>query len=58
MATFAPAAPFGVLMAAEARRRGAEHARQLVILGDGAVWIWNLATVRGHGHRPRPAQGP
>lgn len=44
LATFAPAAGFGVLMAAEARRRGAAHVRQLVILGDGAVWIWNLAT--------------
>ena len=30
-------------MNAEARRRGAEHIRQLVMLGDGAVWIWNLA---------------
>jgi len=43
LATFAPAADFGMLMAAEARRRGAEHVRQLTILGDGAVWIWNLA---------------
>jgi Flp pilus assembly CpaF family ATPase len=29
---------------AEARRRGADHIRQLVILGDGAMWIWKLAT--------------
>ena len=36
LATFAPAAEFGVLMAAEALRRGAEHVRQLTILGDGA----------------------
>jgi hypothetical protein len=43
LATFDPASEFGVLMAAEARRRGAEHIRQLTILGDGAVWIWNLA---------------
>ena len=43
LATFAPASQFGTLMAAEARRRGAGHIRQLVILGDGAVWIWNLA---------------
>ena len=43
LATFAPAPDFGVLMAAEARRRGAGHIRQLTILGDGAVWIWNLA---------------
>jgi hypothetical protein len=46
LATFAPAAPFGTLMAAEARRRGAGHIRQLVILGDGAHWIWNQATAR------------
>jgi hypothetical protein len=43
LATFALAAEFGKLMAAEARRRGAGHIRQLVILGDGAAWIWNLA---------------
>ena len=44
LATFEPAAPFGNLMAAEARSRGAAHVRQLTILGDGAVWIWNLAS--------------
>jgi hypothetical protein len=44
LATFAPAAGFGTLMAAEARRRGAGHIRQLTILGDGAAWIWNLAS--------------
>ena len=44
LATFAPAAGFGTLMAAEGRRRGAGHVRQLTILGDGAVWIWNLAS--------------
>ena len=43
LVTFAPAAQFGVLMAAEARRRGAGRIRQLVFLGDGAAWIWNLA---------------
>jgi hypothetical protein len=43
LATFAPAAEFGILMAAEARRRGASHVRQLAALGDGAAWIWNLA---------------
>ncbi|MGC1286864.1 MAG: ISKra4 family transposase, partial [Streptosporangiaceae bacterium] len=44
LATFAAAPEFGILMAAEARRRGAGQIRQLTILGDGAVWIWNLAT--------------
>jgi hypothetical protein len=43
LATFEPAARFGQLVDAEARRRGAEHIRQPVVLGDGAVWIWNLA---------------
>jgi hypothetical protein len=44
LASFAPAAEFATLVHAEARRRGAGHIRQLVILGDGAPWIWNLAT--------------
>jgi hypothetical protein len=44
LATFAPAPEFGMLMAAEARRRGADRVRQLTILGDGAPWIWNLGT--------------
>ena len=44
LASFAPAAEFATLVHAEARRRGADHIRQLVVLGDGAPWIWNLAT--------------
>lgn len=52
LATFAPAAEFGVLMAAEARRRGAGQVRQLTVLGDGAHWIWNLATA----HFPEATQ--
>ena len=43
LATFEPAERFGQLVDAEARRRGAEHTRQLVVLGDGAAWIWNQA---------------
>jgi hypothetical protein len=43
LATFDPAARFGQLVDAEARRRGCQHIRQLIVLGDGAVWIWNLA---------------
>jgi hypothetical protein len=46
LATFDPAARFARLVDAEARRRGAEHIRQLVVLGDGAVWIWNIADER------------
>jgi hypothetical protein len=42
--SFAPAEQFATLVHAEARRRGAEHIRQLVVLGDGAAWIWKLAT--------------
>jgi hypothetical protein len=44
LGSFAPAERFATLVAAEARRRGAERIRQLVVLGDGAHWIWNLAT--------------
>jgi hypothetical protein len=44
LASFAPAHEFAPLAGAEARRRGADHIRQLVVLGDGAHWIWNLAT--------------
>jgi len=52
VATFAPAAAFGTLMAAEACRRGAGCIRQMVILGDGAAWIWNLAAT----HFPQATQ--
>ena len=44
LGSFAPAAEFATLVHAEARRRGADRIRQLVVLGDGAPWIWNLAT--------------
>jgi hypothetical protein len=44
LGSFAPAAEFTTLVHAEARRRGADHIRQLVVLGDGAPWIWTLAT--------------
>ena len=40
---------FGTLVYAEARRRGSARAKEVVILGDGAVWIWNLAKL----HFPR-----
>ena len=52
LATFAPAPEFGIMMAAEARRRGAGQIRQLTILGDGVVWIWNLAAA----HFPEATQ--
>ena len=44
IATFEPAAAFADLVKAEGIRRGADHVRQLTILGDGAAWIWNIAT--------------
>jgi hypothetical protein len=44
VATFAPAEQFTTLVHAEAIRRGAGHIRQPVVLGDGAAWIWKLAT--------------
>ncbi len=42
--TFDPVEQFTTLVHAEARRRGADHVRQLVVLGDGAAWIWKMAT--------------
>jgi len=44
IATFGPAAAFGGLVKAEGIRRGADHVRQLTIIGDGAAWIWGIAT--------------
>ena len=41
IAGFEPAAAFASLVKAEGIRRGADHVRQLTILGDGAAWIWN-----------------
>ena len=32
------------LVKAEGIRRGADHVRQFTILGDGAAWIWNIAS--------------
>jgi len=44
IATFEPASVFGGMVKAEGIRRGADHVRQLTILGDGAAWIWGIAT--------------
>ncbi len=43
VATLDPVAAFGRLVAAEAARRGSGRARQVIVIGDGAPWIWNLA---------------
>jgi hypothetical protein len=46
IATFEPAAAFGDLVRAEGIRRGADHIRQFTVLGDGAAWIWGIATAK------------
>ena len=46
IATFEPARVFAGLVKAEGIRRGADHVRQLTIIGDGAAWIWGIATAR------------
>ena len=46
IATFGPASVFADLVKAEGIRRGADHVRQLTILGDGAAWIWNIASAK------------
>jgi len=44
IATFEPAHVFAGLVEAEGIRRGARHVRQFTILGDGAAWIWGIAS--------------
>jgi hypothetical protein len=44
IATFEPAGTFAGLVKAEGIRRGADHVRQLTVIGDGAAWIWGIAT--------------
>lgn len=41
--SLAEASVFGPRLALEAHRRGLEAADEVVVLGDGAEWIWNLA---------------
>lgn len=43
VASIEPAEEFGLRLYTEAWRRGWSRARQKVVLGDGAIWIWNLA---------------
>lgn len=38
-----PAESFGRRLYAEAVRRGGQRAAQVIVLGDGAPWIWGLA---------------
>jgi len=43
VAAIEAAEQFGLRLYTEAWRRGWSRARQKVVLGDGAIWIWNLA---------------
>jgi hypothetical protein len=43
VASFAPAEAFGSRLVLEAHRRGLDGVQEVVVLGDGAEWIWNLA---------------
>lgn len=43
VAGLVPAAEFGVRLYAAAVARGLELATEVVVLGDGALWIWKLA---------------
>ncbi len=38
-----PAAEFGWRIYAEALRRGLRRAQQVIVIGDGASWVWNIA---------------
>jgi hypothetical protein len=44
IATFEPASQFAGLVKAEGIRRGSDHVRQMTVIGDGAAWIWNIAS--------------
>jgi hypothetical protein len=41
--SFEPAAEFGLLLRQEAQRRGMAQASKIILIGDGAAWIWELA---------------
>jgi hypothetical protein len=45
VSSFAGASHFGTLLRAEALFRGLDRAQRVVVLGDGAAWIWELARV-------------
>ncbi len=45
VASFGEAADFGGLIRREAQLRGMACAKQVVVLGDGAPWIWEVARV-------------
>jgi hypothetical protein len=45
VASFGEAVDFGGLVRREAQLRGLADAKQVVVLGDGASWIWEVARV-------------
>jgi hypothetical protein len=45
VAAFCEASHFGTLLAAEARQRYIERAQRVIVIGDGALWIWEMARV-------------
>ncbi len=49
VAAIEKADPFGSRIYAEAVRRGITRAEKVVILGDGAKWIWGIAAEHFHG---------
>jgi hypothetical protein len=40
---------FATRLYKEAMRRGLERAREVCVIGDGALWIWNIADEQFHG---------
>lgn len=42
-ASLAAAVPFGWQLCVEAARRGVGEADEVIVIGDGAHWIWNVA---------------
>lgn len=40
---------FGIRIYSEALRRGVQRAEQVIIIGDGAVWIWNISSEHFYG---------
>ncbi len=40
---------FGSRIYAEANRRGLAHAKKVCVIGDGAIWIWNIADEQFYG---------
>ena len=49
VAQISSAGEFGLVLRAEAWRRGIGWAKVVVFLGDGAAWIWRLARLNFHG---------